>query len=54
MKDNINFNQFCSRHWLDHCDENKTAHSLTYTVDEYKKEFNKELLKMYAKETENT
>jgi len=34
--------------WLDHCDENKTPHSTTYTEKEYKKEFNKWLLEKYA------
>tara|TARA_R100001460_G_scaffold6992_6_gene18093 strand:+ start:1461 stop:1586 length:126 start_codon:yes stop_codon:yes gene_type:complete len=39
--------------WLDHCDEHKTPFSITYTEQEYKKEFNKWLLKKYAKEMEN-
>jgi len=39
--------------WLDHCDENKTPFSITYTEQEYKKEFNKWLLKKYAEEMEN-
>jgi|TARA_R100001463_G_scaffold32576_3_gene72890 hypothetical protein len=38
--------------WLDHCDENKTPHSTTYTEQEYKKQFNKWLLKKYAEEQE--
>ena len=48
------FKQFCIRKWLDHCDENKTAHSVTYTADEYKEKFNKWLLEKYAEEMENT
>ncbi len=35
---NTLFSQFCRRKWLDHCDENKTAHSKTYTEEEGKKE----------------
>jgi len=50
---NKSFNQFCSRMWLDHCDENKTPHSTTYTEEEYKKEFNEWLLKKHAEQTEN-
>tara|TARA_B100000900_G_scaffold399065_1_gene401177 strand:+ start:1698 stop:1856 length:159 start_codon:yes stop_codon:yes gene_type:complete len=48
------FSQFCRRMWLDHCDDNKTPHSVTYTEAEYKKEFNKWLLKKYAEEQEKT
>ena len=39
---------------LDHCDENKTPHSTTYTEKEYKKEFNKWLLEKYAEQKDNT
>jgi len=46
------FSSFCRRMWLDHCDENKTPFSITYTEQEYKKEFNKWLLKKYAEEME--
>ena len=49
---NKSFNQFCSRMWLDHCDENKTPHSTTYTKEEYKKEFNEWLLQKYAEQVE--
>ena len=42
------FSQFCRRMWLDHCDENKTPYSDTYTEEEYKKKFNKWLLAQYA------
>jgi len=52
------FEQFCSRKWLDYCDENKTAQSVFYTEKEFKKHFNKWLLKKYADylilEKENT
>ena len=47
------FQSFCSRMWLDHCDENKTPLSITYTEEEYKKEFNQWLLKKYAEQMEN-
>ena len=40
--------QFCRRMWLDHCDENKTPYSDTYTEEEYKKKYNKWLLAQYA------
>ena len=46
------FSQFCRRMWLDHCDENKTPYSKTYTEKEYKKEFNKWLLEKYAEQQE--
>ena len=42
------FSQFCRRMWLDHCDENKTPYSVTYTEEEYKRKFNKWLLAQYA------
>jgi|TARA_R110000737_G_scaffold216932_1_gene233404 hypothetical protein len=52
VKDNINFSQFCSRQWLDHCDENKAPLCITYTEKEYKIKFNKWLLEKYAEELE--
>ena len=33
------FSQFCRSMWLDHCDENKTPHSTTYTEEEYRRKF---------------
>ena len=33
------FAGFTTRMWLDHCDENKTPLSITYTEEEYKKEW---------------
>ena len=30
-----NFKSFCSRMWLDHCDENKTLYSNPLTYEEY-------------------
>jgi hypothetical protein len=47
------FTQFCRRMWLDHCDENKTPLSITYTEEEYKKKFNQWLLQKYAEKMEN-
>ncbi|SVE24934.1 uncharacterized protein METZ01_LOCUS477788, partial [marine metagenome] len=29
------FNSYCSRMWLDYCDENNTPHSNHMTHDEY-------------------
>jgi len=52
VKDN-NFSSFCRRKWLDHCDENKTPQSITYTEKEFKTVFNKWLLEKYAEEMEN-
>ena len=46
------FSEFCRRMWLDHCDENKTPHSVVYTEEEYKNKFNKWLLEQYAKSQE--
>ena len=31
------FESFCSRMWLDHCDENKTLYSNPLTYEEYVK-----------------
>ena len=42
------FSSFCRRMWLDHCDENKTPYSVTYTEEEYKIKYNKWLLVQYA------
>jgi len=46
------FSAFCRRMWLDHCDENKTPYSTTYTEQEYIKKYNNWLLQKYAKEVE--
>ena len=35
MKDDIRFSQYCTRMWLDNCDENNYAGATTYTKDEY-------------------
>jgi hypothetical protein len=48
VKEEEKFSQFCRRMWLDHCDENKTHYSDTYTEEEYKRKFNKWLLAQYA------
>ena len=32
---NDSFDSYCSRMWLDHCDENKAPLSIVYTREEY-------------------
>jgi len=46
------FKSFCSRMWLDHCDENSAFGAIKLTEEEYKKEFNEWLLKKYAEQVE--
>ena len=48
-----NFDQFCRRMWLDHCDENKAPFSIVYTEEEYKIKYNTWLLERYAEQLEN-
>ena len=48
----FNFKQFCSRMWLDHCDENKAPLCITYTEEEYIKEYKDWLLKKYIEKLE--
>ena len=47
-----NFKSFCSRMWLDHCDENSAFGAIKLTEEEYKKEFNEWLLQKYAEQLE--
>ena len=47
------FSQFCSRLWLDHCDENSAFGAVQLTKKEYIKKYNKWLLEKYAEELEN-
>ena len=47
-----NFKSFCSRMWLDHCDENKAPLCITYTKEEYIKRNWIWLLDKYSKEVE--
>ena len=47
-----NFKSFCSRMWLDHCDENAAFGAIKLTEEEYKKEFNDGLLQKYAEQVE--
>jgi len=47
-----NFKSFCSRMWLDNCDENKTLHSNALTYEEYVKRHWIWLLDQYSKEVE--
>ena len=49
---NSTFRQFCSRMWLDHCDENSAFGEIKLTEEEYKKEFNEWLLQKYAEQLE--
>jgi len=49
---NSTFRQFCSRMWLDHCDENSAFGAIKLTEEEYKKEFNEWLLQKYAEQVE--
>ena len=47
-----NFKSFCSRMWLDHCDENKTPHGNPISYEEYIKRNWIWLLDKYSKEVE--
>jgi len=49
---NKSFNQFCSRMWLDHCDENSAFGAIKLTEEEYIKTYNEWLLKKYAEQVE--
>ena len=46
------YESFCSRMWLDHCDENKAPLCITYTKEEYIKRNWIWLLDKYSKEVE--
>lgn len=46
------FRQFCTRMWLDYCDENSSFGSTTLSEKEYTKEHNQWLLQQYAKHKE--
>ena len=46
------FESFCSRMWLDHCDENKNLHSNALTYEEYVKRNWIWLLDKYSKQVE--
>ena len=46
------FESFCSRMWLDHCDENKNLHSNALTYEEYVKRNWIWLLDKYSEKTE--
>ena len=47
-----NFKSFCSRMWLNNCDENKTLYSNPLTYEEYVKRHWIWLLDKYSKEVE--
>ena len=46
------FKSFCSRMWLDHCDENKTLHSNALTYEEYVSRHWIWLLDKYSKQVD--
>ena len=46
------FKSFCSRMWLDHCDENKTPHGNPISYEEYIKRNWIWLLDKYSKQVE--
>ena len=46
------FKSFCSRMWLDHCDENKTLYSNPLTYEEYVSRHWVWLLDKYSKEVD--
>ena len=47
-----NFKSFCSRMWLDHCDENSAFGAIKLTEEEYIKTYNEWLLEKYAEQVE--
>ena len=47
-----NFKSFCSRMWLDNCDENKTPHGNPLLYEEYIKRNWIWLLDQYSKQVE--
>ena len=47
-----NFKSFCSRMWLDHCDENAAFGAIKLTEEEYIKTYNEWLLQKYAEQVE--
>ena len=47
-----NFKSFCSRMWLDNCDENKTPHGNPLSYEEYIKRNWIWLLDQYSKQVE--
>ena len=49
-KKEIEFKQFCSRMWLDNCDENKYPGATTYTEDEYTSKYNDYLTEKFIKD----
>ncbi len=49
---NSTFSQFCSRMWLDHCDENAAFGAVKLTQEEYIKKYNKWLLEKYDEKLE--
>lgn len=46
------FNQFCTRMWLDYCDETSSFGSITLDKETYITKYNSWLLQKYAKQME--
>ena len=49
-KKEIEFKQFCSRMWLDNCDENNYPGATTYTEDEYTSKYKNYLTERFNKD----
>ena len=47
-----NFKSFCTRMWLDHCDENSAFGAIALDKEEYIKTYNEWLLQKYAEQVE--
>jgi len=42
------FEGYCRRKWLDHCDEHNSPHSVFYTYEEYTRKFSNYLMEKYG------
>lgn len=47
IESDIQFEQFCSRMWLDNCDENKSFGSITHTFKEYTTKYHDWLMEKF-------
>ena len=50
MKDDIRFSQYCTRMWLDNCDENKAHGCVTYTLEEYTSKYHNYLTDKFKRD----
>jgi len=50
MKDDIRFSQYCTRMWLDNCDENNYAGATTYTKEEYTSKYHNYLTDKFKRD----